>query len=269
VSHDLPAPPEGEQREERLLGEAMRRRRSTLQPDELRRRYIQLGELVLLEQIRADAEKLDAPENGTPLGSFARLDAGEVAGRVGKTRGSITNLFGSQAAFQFATMTLGIADFEDVGGVREVTYPAPSEYADPESWLEAVARIDSERGPLHGRAPTGYAARWTLWVSLLPHGVWSKRIAGPSGSEFENWTRWIHSELLEPALSHFGLEMAPPFQAGELALAMANAIEGLWLSQAMIERYSVGDGLSVERAARNALTMLWRGATRPAGGTEA
>jgi hypothetical protein len=44
---------------------------------------------------------------------------------------------------------------------------------------------------------------------------------------------------------------------------MANTVEGLWLSQAMIEEYSLGDGTSPEQAAGNALKMLWRGATQP------
>jgi hypothetical protein len=252
------------ERNERLLGEAMRRRRSLLRPEELRRRYIELGERVLLEQIRAEAHDLDASESATPLSSFARLDAGDVAQRVGKTRGSITHLFGSQAAFQSATMMIGFDDFVDIGGVAEVDYPGPDAFPDVERWLEAIARIESGRGPRHGEPATGYAARWTLWVSLLPYGVWSTRIAEPSATEFENWTRWIQHELLEPALEHFRSEIAPPFRTQDLALAMANTIEGLWLSQAIVDQYALGDGVSRERAATNALTMLWRGATRAA-----
>jgi AcrR family transcriptional regulator len=252
------------ERDERLLGAAMRRRRSTLPPEELRRRYIELGELVLLEQIRSEAAQLDTAVSSMPLASFAQLDADEVARRVGKTRGSITNLFGSQAAFQLATMTIGLDDFVDMGGIGEVEYQAPAAHADAESWLEALAHTESSRGPRHGHAPTGYAARWTLWASLLPHAVWSTRIAEVSATEFESWTRWIQHELLQPALEHFGFEIAAPFHAHDLALAMAHTIEGLWLSQAIVEQYTLGDGITPEQAARTALTLLWRGATQPA-----
>ena len=71
---------------------------------EARHRYIEIGELVALEQIKTDSEALDA---GTvAIGPFARLDANTVAARDGKTRGVISNLFGSQAAFQAETMAL-------------------------------------------------------------------------------------------------------------------------------------------------------------------
>ena len=55
-----------------------------------------------LRQIRDDSVALDA--SALPVGPFARLDANAVAAQDGKTRGAITNLFGSQAAFQAATM---------------------------------------------------------------------------------------------------------------------------------------------------------------------
>lgn len=266
MTQNAEGPPEADaaQQNERLLGAAMRQRRSTLPPEELRRRYIQLGELVLLEQIRAEAERLDIADSALPVASFARLDADEVARRVGKTRGSITNLFGSQAAFQLATMMVGIDEFVDIGGVHEVDYPAPSAYPDPEGWLQALAHVECDRGPHHGQPPTGYAARWTLWASLLPHAIWSTHMATVSTAEFENWTRWIERELLQPALDHFGFEIAPPFQKHDLALALAHTIEGLWLSQAIVTHYGIGNGISPNQAAINALTMLWRGATQRA-----
>ena len=70
-------------------------RRSNLPKDEARRRYVELAGLVVLEQIREDSERLD--RESLPVGPFARLDANRVAAREGKTRGAISNLFGSQA----------------------------------------------------------------------------------------------------------------------------------------------------------------------------
>jgi hypothetical protein len=46
------------------------------------------------------------------IGPFARLDAGDVAAHVGKTRGAISNAFGSQAAFQAETMALALGAAE-------------------------------------------------------------------------------------------------------------------------------------------------------------
>ena len=76
--------------------------RSTLPKDEARRRYVEIGQLAALEQIKRDSELLD--RRSIAVGPFARLDAGAVAARDGKTRGVISNLFGSQAAFQAETM---------------------------------------------------------------------------------------------------------------------------------------------------------------------
>jgi hypothetical protein len=49
---------------------------------------------VVLEQIRADAAALDG--QSLAIGPFARLDAGAVAAREGKTRGAVYNLFGRE-----------------------------------------------------------------------------------------------------------------------------------------------------------------------------
>ena len=75
-----------------------KRVRSTLSKDAARRRYIEIGELAALEQIYKDSKMLD--DLAIAVGPFARLDAGAVAARDKKTRGAITNLFGSQTNFQ-------------------------------------------------------------------------------------------------------------------------------------------------------------------------
>ncbi len=81
--------------------------RSNLPRDEARRRYVDAGELAVLEQIRIDSGTLD--ERSIAVGPFSRLDAGVVAAGDGKTRGAITNLFGSQAAYQAETMELALS----------------------------------------------------------------------------------------------------------------------------------------------------------------
>src|SRR5690349_12098362 len=98
-----------------------RRRRSALPKEAARRRYLEIGSLAALEQIRHDAEVLDA--EAMAIGPFARLDAGAVAAREGKTRGAITNLFGSQAAYQAATMSMTL-DAGDIAGLADWPDPA-------------------------------------------------------------------------------------------------------------------------------------------------
>ena len=98
-----------------------KRGRSTLPKPEARRRYVEIGELVALEQIRKDAKLLDG--GATAVGPFARLDANAVAARDGKTRGAISNLFGSQAAFQAATLALALNADEWVEQVKFPTRP--------------------------------------------------------------------------------------------------------------------------------------------------
>ena len=107
---------------------ATRRKRSTLPKAEARQRYIEMGELMVLEQIARDAATLD--QGALAVGPFARLDAEAVAARAGKTRGAINNLFGSQAAYQTETMTL-VLDSSD--WMERIEYPAPAKYATEDS----------------------------------------------------------------------------------------------------------------------------------------
>ena len=75
---------------------------------------------------RKDAALLDAQSDR--VGPFARLDAGAVAARDGKTRGSITNLFGSQAAFQAETMALALS----AGAwIETINTPPPPDFSTP------------------------------------------------------------------------------------------------------------------------------------------
>ena len=97
--------------------------RSTLPKDEARRRYVEIGELKVLEQIKRDSELLD--EQAIPIGPFARLDANAVAAHDGKTRGAITNLFGSQAAYQAETMALALSAGD---WIERLEYPAPADH---------------------------------------------------------------------------------------------------------------------------------------------
>jgi hypothetical protein len=132
--------------------------RSKLPKDEARRRYVEIAELVALEQIRADCELLE--RQSIAVGPFARLDANAVAARNGKTRGAVTNLFGSQSALQVETMALALWARELV---EQIEHPRPEDFASAEEWVDALCTSESARGPEARRR-----AGRQLWLALGP-----------------------------------------------------------------------------------------------------
>ncbi len=241
-----------------------RRHRSSLSRDEAKKRYLQLAETALLGQIRLDARRLDREddERRVAVGPFARLSAEEVAASAdGKSRGAITNLFRSQRQFQLDAMALVLDD----PSVDATVPPDPREFGDSREWIEAVASAESRRGPSHEMEPAeGYATSWVLWLSQVPYGVWSERIAAPSMREFRHSAERIERELVQPALAQFELEPRPPWTPLDIASAIVSAREGLWLNQCLSAKHSTRTGEDPAEAARAALTMLWQGATQPA-----
>ncbi len=230
--------------------------RSTLPKEEARRRYVELAELVVLEQIRADARRLDA--EALAVGPFARLDANAVAAREGKTRGAVTNLFGSQAALQAATMALAL-DAGEAG-----PYPAPEDHPDADAWVDALFAAEAARGPRHGAAPErGYAALWAVWVATVPYGLWSERVSGPSMEEYRATIAALEA-VLGRALDHFGLALRADATLADLATACAAAIEGAWLNQCLTATHPVEPETPVADALVRTGRLLWRGATEPA-----
>jgi hypothetical protein len=241
-----------------------RKSRSALSREEARKRYIQLAELAVFEQVRVDARRLDRAddEHRVAVGPFARLNAEQVAARAdGKSRGAITNLFKSQRRFQLEAMARAYED----AAVDEDGPPDPRRFDDVESWIEALASAESARGPIHEmEAAEGYALRWVLWLSQVPYGLWSEHIAEPSMREFRHSSELLEREVVRPALAHFGLEMTPPWTPLDLAGALASLVEGLWLNQCLTREHPNSPTLPAVDAARVALAMLWRGATRSA-----
>ena len=230
--------------------------RSTLPKNEARRRYVEIGELKVLEQIKRDSELLD--EQAIPIGPFARLDANAVAAQDGKTRGAITNLFGSQAAFQAETMALVLS----VGDwIEQIEYPAPEDFPDAEAWLDAFFAGESARGPQHGGEPVvDYATLWALWLSTVPYGLWSERVQGPSMDEHRQWIGRLARELGH-ALEHFGLELREGTTLDDLAGAVASLIEGAWLNQCLTARHPMRPGEPIDAFLRRSGRLLWLGAT--------
>ena len=231
-------------------------KRSTLSKHEARRRYVQIGELAALEQIRADSEMLDAHSGA--VGPFARLDANAVAARDGKTRGAITNLFGSQAAYQAETMALALAARD---WIEEIDYPAPSDFADPEAWVDALFAGESARGPVHGGEPAlNYAFLWALWLSAVPYGLWSERIRRPSLDEHAQWLKRLERVFAE-GLEHFGMTTRRGVTINDLACATASLIEGVWLNQCLTAQHPSDPSEPVATVLRRSGRILWLGAT--------
>lgn len=232
-----------------------RRRRSPLAKGDARQRYMEMGSLAALEQIRHDAGEFE--RDVLAIGPFARLDAGAVAARDGKTRGAITNLFGSQATYQTRTMGM-VLDAAEISELAD--WPGPAEFAEPEDWVAAFFASQSSRGPVHGAEPAmSYAALWVLWLGVVPYGLWSERIAAPSMDEYVRRVAQIEAVFGE-ALEHFGLTMREKATLSDLACAAASLIEGAWLNQCLLTGHPLDPDLPISDALVRAGTMLWRGA---------
>jgi hypothetical protein len=239
------------------MPENQRSRRSTLPKPEARQRYVEIGELVALQQIKRDSELLD--DHSIAVGPFSRIDANAVAALDGKTRGTISNLFGSQAQFQVETMALALSAAD---WVERIEYPDPAAVPDAGAWLDAFLTGETERGPVHGSDPVvGYGTLWALWLSAVPYGLWSEQVSHPSMEEHV-----LVIEGLERAfagvLEHFGLALRDDTTLNDLACAMASLVEGVWLNQCLTDRHPTDPGEPIATTLRRGGRLLWRGAIR-------
>jgi hypothetical protein len=234
--------------------------RSTLPRDEARRRYVEMGQLAALQQIKHDSEALD--RRSAAVGPFARLDAGAVAERDGKTRGVISHLFGSQAAFQAETMARALDAGEE--WLDELEHPAPADHPDAGAWVDALFTAESERGPQRGARPTvDYAALWALWLSAVPYGLWSTRISEPSLEEYAQEVERLERAFGE-AIEHFGLQLREGVTLNDLAGSAASLIEGAWLNQCLTTHHPSDPDQPSAAFLRRSGRLLWNGATEPA-----
>ena len=239
------------------MAENQQSRRSTLPKHEARQRYVAIGELVVLQQIKRDSELLD--DHSIAVGPFARLDANAVAAQDGKTRGAISNLFGSQAAFQAETMALALSAAD---WVERIEYPDPAAFPDAEAWLDGFLAAESDRGPVHCSEPVvDYGTLWALWLSAVPYGLWSERVSRPSMEEHVLAVEGVE-QALAGALAHFGVEPRDDTTVNDLACALASLVEGVWLNQCLTNRHPTDPHEPIATALRRAGRLLWRGAIR-------
>jgi hypothetical protein len=232
-------------------------KRSSLPRDAARRKYVERAALIVLETIRSDAAALDRDQ--LAIGPFARLDAGTVAARDGKTRGALSNLFGSQAALQIETMALAL---EATDLVKAADYPSPEDHDTAEAWVDAFFAAESRRGPAHRRRPTlDYASLWALWLAAVPYGAWSDRVSRPSLEEFRTSVTELEP-LLRRALDQFELDLVADTTLTDLAVAITNLVEGAWLNQCLTSDHPLESDQPIAEALRRSGRLLWRGATR-------
>ena len=234
------------------------RQRSTLSKEDAQQRYVEVGERAVLEQVRRDAGLLD--DWALAVGPFTRLDANAVAAAEGKTRGAITNLFGSQAAFQTETMAhvLSAGDW-----IERIEYPDPSDFQSAEEWVDALLLGESARGPLHGDEPTvTYATLWALWLSAVPYGLWSEQVSKPSIEEQLLMLDGL-AEAIQGALDHFGLTLRRGTTVTDLASAVASLTEGVWLNQCLTRTHPSDPSQPIAELLRRSGRLLWAGAVAP------
>jgi hypothetical protein len=217
-----------------------------------------MGSLVALEQIQTDSQLLG--EGALAVGPFARLEAEAVAAHDGKTRGAITNLFGSQAAFQAAAMALALDAKE---WVERIEFPTPQDFSHAEDWLDALLARESTRGPAHGAKPAAeHGLVWALWLCAVPYGIWSDEIAKPSVAEYVQTVRKVEQAILG-AFDHFELTVQPGTSINVIACAIVSLTEGVWLNQCLSRRHPCDKSEPVVTMLRRGGRMLWRGAVMP------
>jgi AcrR family transcriptional regulator len=183
-----------------------------------------------------------------------------VAALDGKTRGAITNLFGSQAAFQAATMdlVLSVGDW-----IERIPYPEPQDHAVAEEWFDALLAGESARGPRHGAEPAvDYAFLWALWLSAVPYGMWSERVSEASVAEHVLWVGRLEHVLVE-ALEHFDRVLYDGVTPGDLAAGLASLVEGVWLNQCLTDRHPTVSEEPISTSMLRGGRLLWRGAVAP------
>ena len=122
-------------------------RRSTLPKHEARLRYVEIGELVALEQIRKDSEVLD--RQSIPVGPFARLDAGRwprtTARRAAPSRTSSAARRPSRPRRWRSPCAPATGSPSSSTRSRELR--------DADEWLDAFLARESARGPTTAGSP--------------------------------------------------------------------------------------------------------------------
>ena len=90
---------------------------------------------------------------------------------------------------------------------------------------------------------------------MVPYGLWSEKIAGPSMDEFGRRAAQIEAVFAE-ALAHFGLSPRAGSSLSDLARGAASLIEGVWLNQCLARAYLEDSDLPISETLVRAGSML-------------
>jgi len=107
-----------------------------------------------------------------------------------------------------------------------------------------------------------YAFLWALWLSVVPYGLWSKRISQPSLEEQAQWLKRLDT-VFQQALDHFGITLREATTVNDLVCAVASLIEGVWLNQCLTDRHPRDPSQAISMVLRRSGRLLWLGATMP------
>ena len=235
------------------------RRRSTLPREEARRRYVEIGRA---RGARAGARRR-SPASTRRRSPSARSPASTPAPSQrskGRPAVRVTNVFGSQSAFQAETMALALSAWEFV---ERIEYPDPAAFATADEWVDAFFAGESARGPAHGadargdvRVALGALAERRAVRPVERAGERAEpRRAAPASPAPRGGARG--------ALARFGLELREGTTLRDLASAIASLVEGVWLNQCLTRRHPSDPSEPIATLLRRSGRLLWLGATLP------
>jgi hypothetical protein len=215
--------------------------RTRLARDVARRTYLDAARRLIFHGWRADAEALDAaladPSLEVPIiGPLQHLDAETVAAAVGKTRGAINNIWGSQQRFLLDVLQESLAEIDTgfstdlLGTIDPTLLPR-----DLESAVKLLTELEVARAPRPGLDPDGdhYTLHWLLIVSTTMYAVWSETIRLPARDGWNAALRNLADELYKPVLALYGVRVRPPLTEYDLAMMVSNITTGAFVQHAL------------------------------------
>ena len=181
---------------------------------------------------RSSATRRLLDDHSIAVGPFARLDANAVAARDGKTRGAISNLFGSQAAFQAETMALALSAGD---WIERIEYPDPRDVPGRRRVARRVPRRASRRAARATAAtrPSTTASLWALWLSAVPVRAVERAGQPAEHGGARPGGRGASSGCSAARSTTSGSRCARTPRSTTSRARCASLIEGVWLNQCL------------------------------------
>jgi len=208
-------------------------------------RYLDTGLDLLLESVRDRAQQLDralvadGPDGSAPdiPGPVADVTAHAVADQLGKTRGAITNIWGSQQQFHLALLKKLLTSTDNLGAIpdRHETEELVDSIDDVASAVSVFADGELERGP-RPDPDLDNLTNSQLWGSLFltelayyPYAQWSARVRKLIHDGNENYLDQLVNNFYQPGLDGLGRREHPNLRYHDLARILYALTMGFWL----------------------------------------